>query len=203
MNPTMNPTMNHRPIHPESPQRARPPRARARRAFTFIEVLVVAVILAILAVVAMPNLLSAATPMPEPVGEAIEADLRRARIESISRLEPMVVVVGAARDRWWVARAAEPNEPLAGAIRVFGSGTLSPFIGHTLQIAIGTDTPTDNESVTIAAFDQFGTRDAGQVTVTLRRFTLESEPTTVANWVLEPQRTRLRPGDDDALTPGL
>ena len=198
---------HHRSIHPESRPGERlavnRPRARARRAFTFIEVLVVTVILAILAVVAMPNLLSAATPMPEPVGEAIEADLRRARIESISRLEPMVVVVGAARDRWWVARAAEPNEPLAGAIRVFGSGTLSPFIGHTLQIAIGTDTPADNESVTIAAFDQFGTRDAGQVTVTLRRFTLESEPTTVANWMLEPQRTRLRPGDDSALAPGM
>jgi len=198
---------HHRSIHPESRPGERlavnRPRTRARRAFTFIEVLVVTVILAILAVVAMPNLLSAATPMPEPVGEAIEADLRRARIESISRLEPMVVVVGAARDRWWVARAAEPNEPLAGAIRVFGSGTLSPFIGHTLQIAIGTDTPADNESVTIAAFDQFGTRDAGQVTVTLRRFTLESEPTTVANWMLEPQRTRLRPGDDSALAPGM
>jgi prepilin-type N-terminal cleavage/methylation domain-containing protein len=198
---------HHRSIHPESRPGERlavnRPRARPRRAFTFIEVLVVTVILAILAVVAMPNLLSAATPMPEPVGEAIEADLRRARIESISRLEPMVVVVGAARDRWWVARAAEPNEPLAGAIRVFGSGTLSPFIGHTLQIAIGTDTPADNESVTIAAFDQFGTRDAGQVTVTLRRFTLESEPTTVANWMLEPQRTRLRPGDDSALAPGM
>jgi prepilin-type N-terminal cleavage/methylation domain-containing protein len=198
---------HHRSIHPESRPGERlavnRPRARARRAFTFIEVLVVTVILAILAVVAMPNLLSAATPMPEPVGEAIEADLRRARIESISRLEPMVVVVGAARDRWWIARAAEPNEPLAGAIRVFGSGTLSPFIGHTLQIAIGTDTPADNESVIIATFDQFGTRDAGQVTVTLRRFTLESEPTTVANWMLEPQRTRLRPGDDSALAPGM
>jgi hypothetical protein len=141
--------------------------------------------------------------MPEPVGEAIEADLRRARIESISRLEPMVVVVGAARDRWWVARAAEPNEPLAGAIRVFGSGTLSPFIGHTLQIAIGTDTPAVDETVIIAAFDQFGTRDAGQVTLSLRRFTLEKEPSAVANWVLEPQRTRLRPGDDDTLRPGL
>jgi prepilin-type N-terminal cleavage/methylation domain-containing protein len=198
---------HHRSIHPESRPGERlavnRPRARARRAFTFIEVLVVTVILAILAVVAMPNLLSAATPMPEPVGEAIEADLRRARIESISRLEPMVVVVGAARDRWWIARAAEPNEPLAGAFRIFGSGTLSPFIGHTLQIAIGTDTPADNESVIIATFDQFGTRDAGQVTVTLRRFTLESEPTTVANWMLEPQRTRLRPGDDSALAPGM
>lgn len=198
---------HHRSIHPESRPGERlavnRPRARARRAFTFIEVLVVTVILAILAVVAMPNLLSAATPMPEPVGEAIEADLRRARIESISRLEPMVVVVGAARDRWWVARAAEPNEPLAGAIRVFGSGTLSPFIGHTLQIAIGTDTPADNESVIIATFDQFGTRDAGQVTLSLRRFTLEKEPSAVANWVLEPQRTRLRPGDDDTLRPGL
>jgi prepilin-type N-terminal cleavage/methylation domain-containing protein len=198
---------HHRSIHPESRPGERlavnRPRARARRAFTFIEVLVVTVILAILAVVAMPNLLSAATPMPEPVGEAIEADLRRARIESISRLEPMVVVVGAARDRWWVARAAEPNEPLAGAIRVFGSGTLSPFIGHTLQIAIGTDTPAVDETVIIAAFDQFGTRDAGQVTLSLRRFTLEKEPSAVANWVLEPQRTRLRPGDDDTLRPGL
>ena len=195
--------MNHRRIHPEPRPWARPAHARARSAFTFSEVLVVTVILAILAVVAMPNLLSAATPMPEPVGEAIEADLRRARIESISRLEPMVVVVGAARDRWWIARATEPNEPLAGAIRVFGSGTLSPFIGHTLQIAIGTESPDDNESVTIATFDQFGTRDAGQVTVTLRRFTLEKEPSAVANWVLEPQRTRLRLGDDETPMPGM
>ena len=85
--------MIHRPTR-SSPS----PAARPRRAFTFIEVLVVTVILAILAVVAMPNILSATTPMPEPVGEAIEADLRRARIESISRLEPMVVVVGAAVD---------------------------------------------------------------------------------------------------------
>jgi prepilin-type N-terminal cleavage/methylation domain-containing protein len=198
--------MIHRPTRPSQPPTAAAhrdaPRRRPRRAFTFIEVLVVTVILAILAVVAMPNILSATTPMPEPVGEAIEADLRRARIESISRLEPMVVVVGAARDRWWIARAAEPNEPLAGAIRVFGSGTMGPYIGHTLRITLGEDASSESESVTIATFDQFGTRDAGQVTVTLQRFTIELEPMVAASWVLEPQRTRLRANDDDTLSPG-
>ncbi|MBI1304531.1 MAG: prepilin-type N-terminal cleavage/methylation domain-containing protein [Phycisphaera sp.] len=187
---------------PAAPARRGALRRRPRRAFTFIEVMLVAAILAILAVVTMPNLLSATTPMPEPVGDAIEADLRRARIESISRLEPMVVVVGAARDRWWIARAAEPNEPLAGAIRVFGSGTLGPYIGHTIDIMVDSEVAEANENATIARFDQFGSRDAGQVTVTLRRFALEKEATVAANWVLEPQRTRLRAGDDEPFAPG-
>ncbi len=198
--------MKHRSIHSDLPAEARASRrgpcALRARGFTFIEVMVVTVILAILAVVAMPNLLSAATPMPAPVGDAIEADLRRARIESISRLEPTVVVVGAARDRWWIARAAEPTEPLAGATRIFGNGTLSPYIGHTLQVTVGTESAEENQPVTIATFDQFGTRDAGQVTVALRRFTIETEPITVATWVLEPQRTRLRDGDGDGFGPG-
>jgi len=188
--------MHHRTPEPNPAREARPthgcPRAHRLRAFTFVEVMVVAAILAILAVVVMPNILSATTPMPAPVGEALEADLRRARIESISRLEPIVVVVGASRDRWWIARATEPDEPLPGTGRVLGTGTLSPFIGHSLQIGLGVDAEDPQGNAIVARFDQFGSRDGGQVSFRLRRFGLDAEPTTIGSWTLEPQRTRLR-----------
>lgn len=72
---------------------------RARRAFTLVEILVVVVVMAILASLVVPSLANATAPLPRALSDLLEADFRRARVESIGTVREIHMVAGADRDR--------------------------------------------------------------------------------------------------------
>ncbi len=163
---------------------------RRPRAFTLVELIVVIAVVAILASIAIPTVAGAVTPLARPVAELIECDLRRARLESMGSARETLLVVGEDRDSWWLQPTGEvtSERALPAATRVFGSGTLGPFAGHRISIAIN-GSEAESGDVVIARFDAEGTRDAATVVVTLVSPIAEAE---MESWRIEPRRTRLR-----------
>lgn len=157
-----------------------------RRAFTLVEVLVVVTIIAILAAVVMPNLASAAAPMPGTIARVLEVDMRRASIEAIGRVEGVVLVVTEERDGWWIAEQDALATPIPGTFRRLGSGPLEPFAGYTLEIDAD-GAPLAPGDTTVAGFDFVGARDERTLEV---RLIAPEVPDAVATWLLEPQCTR-------------
>lgn len=160
------------------------------RGFTLVELLIVAVVLAVLASIVVPTLGSATAPLPRPLADLIEHDLRRARIESIGQVREMMVVVGRDRDRWWIqtADAAGAQGALPNSVRILGRGTLAPFEGLALQLRVDGATPPSGDAV-IAAYTAQGVRDNRTVDVTLVD---QAEGATVARWRIASQRSRLQ-----------
>jgi prepilin-type N-terminal cleavage/methylation domain-containing protein len=162
----------------------------ARAAFTLVEVLIVILVLAILASLVLPSLANASTPLVRPIGDLLEADLRRARIESMGGLRETALVVGAERDRWWLQPlgALGEDRALPSSLRVFGSGSLRPYADHRLGLwRNGAALPAGDAIV--AQFDLEGTRDDGAIGFALMDPTGSIE---LARWTLPPQRTRLK-----------
>jgi prepilin-type N-terminal cleavage/methylation domain-containing protein len=157
-----------------------------RRAFTLVEVLVVVTIIAILAAVVMPNLASAASPMPGTIARVLEVDMRRASIEAIGRVEAVVLVVTEERDGWWIAEQDALATPIPGTFRRLGSGPLEPFAGYTLEIDAD-GTPLSPGDVMVAGFDSVGARDPRTLEV---RLMAPETPDAVATWFLEAQCTK-------------
>jgi prepilin-type N-terminal cleavage/methylation domain-containing protein len=168
----------------------------ARRAFSFVEVLVVVGILGLFAALVIPRLASAKLPLATPVENTLEADLRLARTEAIARAKPVVFVLAAGGDAWWIADAANPSEPIERTRREFGRGTLTELNGVTIEVASGEfngqltppDSPRDAAGVhVIATFDALGTRDSDVVQFTAR----DEHGLRIAHWTLPAGRTRL------------
>jgi len=157
-----------------------------RRAFTLVEVLVVVTIIAILAAVVMPNLASAAAPMPGTIARVLEVDMRRASIEAIGRVEGVVLVVTEERDGWWIAEQDALATPIPGTFRRLGSGPLEPFAGYTLEIDAD-GAPLAPGDTTVAGFDSVGARDPRTLEV---RLMAPETPDAVATWFLEAQCTK-------------
>lgn len=184
------------------------PRTRTR-AFTLIELLVVVTVLAVLAAAALPGLANAATPAPRPVADLLEADLRRAKIEAMSALQPMQLVVAADRSRWWLQPLGSPNHDNAtpASLRAFGFGALEPYRGFTLEVRIDGELA-PSEDVPVALFNDLGSRDEREIQITLVPpvAALEggdgnapsdggeasSESPIDSTWRLEAQRSRFR-----------
>lgn len=168
--------------------------ARGLRAFTLVEVLVVVIVLAILASVALPTLAGASAPIARPIADLLENDLRRARLEAMGSMRETVLAIGADRDSWWLQPAGDLNpelgrdRALAASLRVFGSGTLEPYAGHRLAVAVDGANLADGDAV-LARFDDEGTRDASTARIALVSPIDERE---IGSWSLESRRVRLR-----------
>ena len=165
--------------------------AAHRRAFTLIEVLVVALILAIMAALVTPTLTNASAPLPQSIATLLEIDMRRASAEAVARMQSTAVVVSADRNGWWIAPAATPETEIPGTRRLLGNGNLLPFAGYTLTIELK-GSAADSGNVFLVQFDALGARDAGLVDVGI---TAPGETEPLAAWTLEPQRTKFSTPD--------
>ena len=175
-------------------------RARCRRCpptgFTLVEILIVAVILGILASVVVPSLGSASSPIPRPIADLLELDMRRARIESIGAVRETNLVIGKSRDSWWLQSVGKPDptRALPSSMRQFGSGNLAPFAGHALEVKFD-GAPAPDEEAVIAIFDENGTKSGVTVEIVLRPSTRETpagndkDTSVLARWRIDPQRT--------------
>jgi prepilin-type N-terminal cleavage/methylation domain-containing protein len=84
-----------------------------RRAFTYVELMIVIVVAAILTLVALSGSDAGAQQQGELAGERFAADVVYARSLCIARPDdPVIVKVDAAANRYWVARAATPDTPI-------------------------------------------------------------------------------------------
>ncbi|MFM1868541.1 MAG: hypothetical protein RL591_1949 [Planctomycetota bacterium] len=171
-----------------------------RRAFSFVEVLVVVGILGLFAALVIPRLASARLPLATPVENTLEADLRLARTEAIARSKPIVFVVAEGGDAWWIADATTPSEPIDRTRREFGRGALTELHGVTIEVAnVVPNMELESELVpsedarhadgvsVVATFDALGTRDNDVVYFTAR----DERGLRFAHWTLPAGRTRL------------
>lgn len=174
---------------PPASTRSRPA-LRAARGFTLIEMLVVVVVMAILASVALPTLAGASAPLARPIADLLENDLRIARFEAMGSMRDTLLVVGEARDRWWLQPAGElePARALPASLRVIGVDTLKPYEGHGISVLINGEEPADG-AVILAQFDSEGTRNDTTIHIAL---TAAMSKSRLATWRLDPRRTRLR-----------
>lgn len=162
---------------------------RRLRAFTLVEVMIVVLVVAILASLVVPSLASATAPLPRTIGDVLDADFRRARIEAVANVREMHVVVGADRDRWWIqpAGAARTAAALPSSLRILGTGNLASFDG--LRIApIVNGSPAARGAVAFAAFTAEGLRTNSRLEIELIAPAAEQP---LARWRVEPQRSSL------------
>lgn len=155
------------------------------RGFSFIEVLVAAAVIAVFAALVVPGLANAARPMGEPVKQMLDADLRRARTESMVRGESVVMVAARDGSGWWLAPKSDPSVKLDGSYRGFGRGGLGAMKGATLFVK--GDEEGDGDYRVFAEFDTLGSRDEGTPAIELR----DRDGKTVESWNLPAGRARL------------
>ena len=85
-----------------------------RAAFTYLELLVVVVIMAIISLVALSTGNAATTEQGRLAGELFAADVAYARSLAIARPDdPVVIKVDTTANKYWLARAAAPDTPIA------------------------------------------------------------------------------------------
>jgi len=164
---------------------------RFAKAFTLVEILLVALILAVMASLVVPTLANASAPLNDQVSALIDADLRRGRLTAMGTMQRTVLVVGRDRDRWWLQPTGAISEDRAveASLRVLGVGNLSPFDGHRLEIALaGAEAPAGD--VVVATFDLEGNRDAGEIGIQLVG---PQSDDPLAQWMVRPERTRVVP----------
>jgi len=158
---------------------------RPSKGFSFIEVMVAAAVIAVFAMLVVPGLANASRPMGGPVREMLDADLRRARTESMVRGEPVAMVAARDGSGWWLAPAHEPATKIDGTYRGFGRGGLAPLKGATLFVK--GDQEGDGTYRVFAEFDTLGSRDEGTPALELR----DRDGKPVESWTLPAGRTRL------------
>ena len=170
-------------------KRAQSVRARLRLGFTIVELLLVVIALGVIASLVVPSLANATAPIPRPIADLLQHDLRRARIESIGSVREMQLIIGQERDRWWLQPASAPdaNAALLSSLRVLGQGNLAPFEGLRFELRVDGATP-PRAHTPIATYSSQGARDRRQVDLTLLQ---PLDERAIARWRLEPQRSRL------------
>jgi prepilin-type N-terminal cleavage/methylation domain-containing protein len=160
-----------------------------RRAFTLVEIMIVVLVLAILASLVVPTLANAAAPLPRAIADLLEADFRRARIESLGSVREIHMVIGGDRDRWWLQPAGAPRQAatLPSSMRVLGNGNLAPFAGCTREPIIDTNrAPTG--PVAFALFSPDGLRSDTRLDLALVG---ARGAGTLLQWRVAPQRSQL------------
>ena len=170
-------------------ERAKSMQARPRFGFTIVELLLVVIALGVIASLVVPSLANATAPVPRPVADLLQNDLRRARIESIGSAREMQLIIGQERDRWWLQPASAPdaNAALPSSLRVLGQGNLAPFEGLRFELRVDGVTP-PRAHTPIATYSSQGARDRRQVDLALLQ---PLDERAIARWRLEPQRSRL------------
>ncbi|MFQ5411306.1 MAG: Tfp pilus assembly protein FimT/FimU [Phycisphaerae bacterium] len=130
-----------------------------RKAYTYVEIAIVSVVVAILFVAAVPDGDSAAKEQGEQWTRRFEADVDYAKSLSIADpLDPVVIKVDVAGNRYWLARSSDPTTP------ILHPRTQDPYIVQSG--ATGTDgleyvslVATDLGGDTILKFDPLGGTD--------------------------------------------
>lgn len=165
-------------------------RRRVGRAFTMIELLVVAAVLAVFASLVIPGFAGAGTPSASVLEPVLEADLQRARTEAMARGAGISMMLSADGSRWWIATSKDASTPLEGTMRQFGRGALEPFARTKLSLGaeLGEEQDDANGARPIAQFDANGARDEALRTLT---FHANGSRTPLARWTLAPGRARL------------
>lgn len=162
--------------------------ARAGRAFTMVEMLVVAAVVAVFASLVIPSLAGAGTPSASVLEPVLEADLQRARTEAMARGAGVSLVVAADGARWWLAPSKDTSNPFDGTVREFGRGSLVPFAGMRLSLTADAGDAESNGARTLASFDANGARDESLQTL---EFGPRNARNALGRWSLAPGRTRL------------
>ncbi len=127
-----------------TPRAKQADRPTPRRAFTLIEVLIVAVVLGILALVVIPEQGTHQRHVVENAAKLLLADLEYAQVLSITDgSDPCVLVVGAGGDRYHIARQSDPATPIpdpAGGrecLTIFGEGRANTLDGVSISATTG------------------------------------------------------------------
>ncbi len=123
---------------------------------TLVEVTIVMVVLVIAAALVAPSLGSTAPSQLRSAAAMLAADLDRARVASITQgHDPCVLVIDVDQGRYHLARASDPDTPIAHAtdgtdhVVTFGRGRARTLAGVTFA---GVDHAPDNH----VAFGPFG-----------------------------------------------
>ena len=156
-----------------------------RRAFTLVELLLVAGIIGIFAGLVIPRFADTSRPPADPIARLLETDLRRARTEAMALGKPIVAVASQDGGSWWLSHATSPAKPIAGTERRFGSGGLAPMKGAKLTVK-SDDGALEDGSRVFAHFDTLGSRDEGEPTLELR----DRDGDRIASWTIPAGRTR-------------
>lgn len=160
------------------------------RAFTMMEVLVVAAILGLFASIVIPRFAAAREPVATLIEHTLEADLRLARTEAIARVRPVSLVISEDRHSWWIADHASLDTPIGGAVRTCGQGTLYELAHVTLTVKRddnGSNSTTPRGASVVATFDALGARDGATVDLAAR----DESGTIAGEWTILAGRTRL------------
>ncbi len=160
------------------------------RAFTMMEVLVVAAILGLFASMVIPQFAKAHEPVATLLEHTLEADLRLARTEAMTRARPVSLVVSADGSSWWIADHATLGTPVGGLVRTCGQSSLYELAGVSLLVkrdADGTAATSASGVRVLATFDSLGARDGATVDLAAR----DANGAIVGEWTILAGRTRL------------
>lgn len=117
-----------------------------RRAFTYIELLIVAVVLAIVTILALPDSDAAAKEQGRQAARRLESDISYARSLSIAQpVDPAILKISPDDNRYWIARSSSPDTPIA-----------HPITGNSFCVQFGPNGTPGFEYVAIAAADLGG-----------------------------------------------
>ncbi len=120
----------------------------ARLGLSYTELAIVAVIVAIMLVVALPDEESTVSEQGRYFTQRFEGDVSYARSLTIAMPDdPIVIKVDGANNRYWLARASDPDTPI-----------MHPWTGEPYLVQCGPDGPEGLESVSIVGID-FGGDD--------------------------------------------
>lgn len=116
---------------------------RSRRAFTFMELMIVVVVIAIFTVMAMPDEKTESRAQLAQASEKLQADLSFARSGSIAMPDDKLVLVASVdQNMAWIASASQPRTPID-----------HPLTGKPYLVAFGADGGAEFDRVKIHAID--------------------------------------------------
>jgi len=153
-----------------------------RRAFTLLEMLVTISIVATAAVLVAPALTDDSGLRVAAATDVLMSDIEYAQVLSLAEpADPIVVVLDAPGNRWWLARASAPETPIEGTngspyLMEMGTGRLATATG----VSFTTTGLTDGELPFNEMGGLDGLVDAPQIVILLDGYALglEVDPST-------------------------